>query len=98
MNIKNKLLEYSNDAVIVFGKDHQLLKVIEELNELSSVLSKYLLKKNKVKVEDIKLEMVDVYIMLFHLQNIFGEFTEDELKLKIYKLAQAIDNEKFPLK
>lgn len=58
-------------AIEYFGKDHQLIKAIEELNELSKELCKVALNdSSKERLEKVAEEIADAEIMIQQLKYI----------------------------
>lgn len=76
-------------AVNKFGADHQILKAVEELNELATALMHY--RQGKATKEDVQKEGVDVQIMLEQLDLIFGEPTDLMIEDKFEKLNIALN-------
>lgn len=79
-------------AIEVYGTDHQLNIVIEELSELIKEICKH--KRGYLNRTNIVEEMADTYIVLKQLQMIFcvtdKELAETE-KYKIDRLANTIN-------
>ena len=84
----------------VYGSKNQILVCVEELTELSSVLTKYPRYENeeeaKEKLHDKVLdEVADVLIILDHVQNIMGLTTEEvyaRMSAKVERLERWLDN------
>jgi hypothetical protein len=77
-------------AINKFGADHQILKSVSELNELSLALMHY--REGKATVEQVQIEMVDVHIMLKQLNIIIGEPSEELVAKQLNKLNKAINS------
>lgn len=79
-----------------YGKEAQCLKAIEELNELSRALARYLYDdKNKEKQEDLKGELADVIIMVLQLVHLVEcKHIADIIASKIDRQFYRIDKEK----
>lgn len=69
-------------AVILYGKEHQVMIAIEEMSELVKELSKEY--RGYENIEAIIEEMADVYICLEQLQIIFG-ISDSDLDTEIDK-------------
>lgn len=72
-----------------YGEAAQIIATIEELNELSHVLAKYLNKKSNIT--QISCEMADVKIMIYQVEKMLsieadvGLATEEKIKKLIQK-------------
>lgn len=77
-----------NDIINHYGKEHQLVKLIEELSELSHPVSRRILdgKWNKVQLLE---ELADVYVMLEQLKIIVC----DELEIDMELLKEVLMDE-----
>lgn len=75
-----------------FGAENQILKCVEELNELGQVLCKVKSKsENKALViKNIIEEIADVEIMLEQIKLILGIEESDVKKMKSYKLHRTV--------
>lgn len=84
--------EIYSAAIKHFGKDHQIIKAIEEMSELTKELAKYLLNKEiHQKTYQIHEEIADVQIMLEQLEIIFNRNTiELYKKRKLKRLEERI--------
>lgn len=82
----NKIIK---KAIEFYGEQHQIIKAIEEMGELTQSLSKYL---NCKTIGNVHEEMADVLIMLAQLQNIFGDVSI-EIKRKLERLKHRMDGE-----
>lgn len=83
---------------VVENNDNQytILKVIEELNELSTILTQYLTKPNLVDKNDIISEIGDVYVRLETVKMLFGEDKiYDRISYKLNKLKEYLDGGKY---
>ena len=76
-------------AITHFGSDAQVIKAIEELGELTVELARH--RNGQGKVEAIREEMADAFIMLNQLELIFGDVTEIEIA-KLERLERMIEN------
>lgn len=86
-----KALEIYERCVHLWGATSQFMMVIEELNELATVLCHGLRANKPFDLEEIKGEMVDVQIMLEQLQFML-KFSDEELSIeREKKLARLID-------
>ena len=75
-----------------FGAENQILKCVEELNELGQVLCKLKSKsENKALViKNIIEEIADVEIMLEQIKLILGIEESDVKRMKSYKLHRTV--------
>ena len=91
MNHKQAMKEILN----FYGGRAQIIKAIEELNELSVVLCKILNSKKETSVLNaaLKSEMADVEIMLYQLKLIFPnlDFNSD-IDFKVNRTLEIIKN------
>ena len=76
-------------AVHKFGADHQILKAVEELNELATALMHY--REGKATINQVQDEIVDVSIILNQLEIILGKLPETTIAQKLTKLDKAIN-------
>lgn len=85
-----KLIETNNP-------DFQLLKAVEELNELSTALMQYYNKKGrKTTKQDVIEEIGDVKIRLKILEKVFGkERVKTRYLYKLNKFANYLKNSKY---
>ena len=89
--IKKETLELSKQAIDRFGIRHELLKSVEELSELTTVLMQFLNGKI-VDLNDIHSEIADVYICLAHLYNIYvPSAIDDALVAKQKRLKDLLN-------
>jgi len=79
-------------AIKKWGVKNQILKTIEELGELSSALSRYLLYKDETYEYDIIDEIADCYILLDQLRVVFPEVGE-RMYSKKERLAQIVNEQ-----
>ena len=70
-----KILE---GAIVKFGVPAQIAKAVEELNELAAELARHL--NGQAKVENIREEMADAFIMLNQMEMIFGDVSDVEIR------------------
>lgn len=70
-----KILE---GAIAKFGAQAQIAKAVEELNELAAELARHL--NGQAKVENIREEMADAFIMLNQMEMIFGDVSDVEIR------------------
>ena len=61
-----------NDAREKFGSDYQIIIAIEEMSELTKVLTKYLRDKEHIDMGALREEVADVEIMLKEIKLMFG--------------------------
>lgn len=84
----------------VYGSKNQILVCVEELNELSSVLTKYPRYENEEEAKEalhdrILDEVADVMIILDHVQNIMGLTAEEvyaRMNAKVERLERWLAN------
>jgi len=76
-------------AIKKWGVKNQILKTIEELGELSSALSRYLLYKDETYEYEVIDELADCQIMLDQIRTIFPEMSE-RIYSKRERLAQIV--------
>ena len=77
-------------AIKKWGVKNQILKTIEELGELSSALSRYLLYKDETYEYDVVDEIADCQILLDQLRTVFPEVGE-RMYSKKERLAQIVN-------
>lgn len=77
------------EAVNKFGADHQILKAVEELNELATALMHY--REGKATINQVQDEIIDVSIILNQLEVILGKLPETTIAQKLTKLDKAIN-------
>ena len=78
-------------AIEVYGREHQMLKAIEEMAELTTALLHYL-DGNKATLHDVRSEIADVNIMMLQLASMFGpQHIEDIAKHKLSRLERRLD-------
>lgn len=77
------------EAINKFGADHQILKAVEELNELATALMHY--REGKVTGKQVQSEMADVWIVLEQLNLIVGNLTQVMIEDKHEKLNIALN-------
>ena len=81
-----------HDAIEAFGKEHQVKKCIEELEELSVEL-KILLKKGKADKGRICDEIADVWLTTMQMMYMFDKdkkITGDRFDFKVERLKKLI--------
>lgn len=86
--------EILEKAIEKYGDKNQLLKTIEELNELSRALARFLIDDNIYNYANVIEEIVDVKIMLEQTITILnlGKETLDSIKQeKIDRLKQNLN-------
>ena len=78
-----------------YGKEHQELKTLEELEELTTELINNI--KSEGVSENTPSEIVDVIIMLYQLIYLYdiGEEVEKEAEFKINRQIDRIKNTKY---
>lgn len=76
-------------AIAKFGGDTQIAKAIEELSELTTELARDLI--GLERMDAIREELADAFIMLNQLELIFGDVTEIEIA-KLERLERMIAN------
>ena len=81
--------EVCRDIVRHFGKQHQIQKAIEELNELSVALAKYSNLPCGDYIRSVTEEMADVEIMLEQLKVIFNN-KNMVMRVRDYKLKRTL--------
>ena len=83
-------------AIEHWGKEKQILKALEELDELKDEIYKDLI-EGTINKENLIEEMADVYNMLIQLRiiyNIRGSKIEAKMVEKMERTMQRIDSEK----
>lgn len=76
-----------------FGLEHQMLKMVEECNELANALMHYI--DNRVTADEVITELADVVVMLNQMVIVFGiPQTEAEIERKYARLKGRIENER----
>lgn len=76
-------------AIAKFGAEAQIVKAIEEMGELTVELARH--RNGLGKVEALREELADAFIMLNQLELIFGDVTEIEIA-KLERLERRISN------
>lgn len=75
-----------------YGEESQMLKAIEEMGELTSVLIRWLRDDDRVNRDDVITEIADVSIMIEQLMYIFGKLAvEDEIIYKLMRTKERIN-------
>lgn len=87
---KEKQIEICQKAIRTFGEKQQLIKTIEECNELGTVLAQTFTKTDNVAVGDILTEIADVEIMIQQLRLIFGDEAVDQYKDNKLKRLEGV--------
>lgn len=79
------------EAKCTFGLYHQMMKAIEELGELTVVLSR--MQDDRCTIQDLITEMADVNIMLEQLETFFGAhyLVWQEKQRKLERLKNRIE-------
>lgn len=86
MNKYQQILEYH-------GYERQLLKLIEESNELGASIARFLGEETRER-DDIVSEMADVFVLIRQMAIIFGENEiEKEVKFKLDRELERIRND-----
>jgi NTP pyrophosphatase (non-canonical NTP hydrolase) len=85
---KMKIDSLYQETIDKFGKDIQLILVIEELSELIKVLTKGF-RNGKINKTHLIDELADVYIMLGQLK-MMEQVTNDELDVKINEKLERL--------
>ena len=86
--------EILEKAIEKYGDKNQLLKTIEELNELSRALVRFLIDDNIFNYANVAEEIVDVKIMLEQaivILNLGGETLDSIKQEKINRLKQNLN-------
>lgn len=86
--------EILEKAIEKYGDKNQLLKTIEELNELSRALARFLIDDNIYNYANVAEEIVDVKIMLEQaivILNLGGETLDSIKQEKINRLKQNLN-------
>ncbi len=82
----------TEDIVLYYGEDKQIVKAIEEFSELIKELCKHL--SNKDNYDEIRVniceEIADSYIMLMQLRTIFNYYDEDMFTTIEYKINRTL--------
>lgn len=75
-----------------YGEESQMLKAIEEMGELTSVLVRCLRNDDRVSRDDVITEIADVSIMVEQLMYIFGKLeVENEIIYKLMRTKERIN-------
>ena len=84
-------IKICNDALAVFGQEHQVRKLAEEMAELMVAISHHI--DGRGGVVDIAEEIADVRVVLTQMELLFGcgEYGPIMLRRKMEKLAAAVD-------
>jgi NTP pyrophosphatase (non-canonical NTP hydrolase) len=88
MDVKERILSLCKQALDKWGNDVQLIKVVEELTELS--LEVQHLRYGKSDIYEVKNELADVMIMLNQLMMML-EITNDDLEVVIDSKLNKLD-------
>jgi NTP pyrophosphatase (non-canonical NTP hydrolase) len=88
MDVKERMLSLCKQALDKWGNDVQLIKVVEELTELS--LEVQHLRYGKFDIYEVKNELADVMIMLNQLMMML-EITNDDLEVVIDSKLNKLD-------
>ena len=86
----NKEKDIYLKAINTFGQHQQMIKTIEECNELGTVLAQTFTKPDDVPLGDILTEIADVEIMIQQLRIIFGDDAVDQYKDKKLKRLEGV--------
>lgn len=91
---RNQIL---HTAVETFGRDSQMMMMVEEMSELTKAISKFYRAKDideeEAAVANIKEEMADVQIMLDQMKIMFG-YGEEIEREKLERLEKRIAEHK----
>lgn len=93
----NLLLEESEeivlvDAILTFGEDKQVDKILEECTELSLAIIKYKADRNHVNYLRLIDEIADVKIMLAQSEIIFHKnLIDSRVEFKINRLKERLE-------
>ncbi len=79
-----------NDAVIAFGKEHQLIVTMGEMAELTSEIARHQIPAREHDEQDLIDEIADVCIMMEQMQVIYGDRLTDSMNKKLNKLEKHI--------
>lgn len=94
---KDEMLEVVNDAAVFYGFNHQMLKLIEEIGELSREAVKILLEETDFGIDHFFEEWADVMILLDQMR-MFLPASDDRVKYwyekKIARLSCRMAEEK----
>lgn len=84
--------EIEQAAIDHFGREKQLLKVVEECNELATTILHYL--NGRGNDMDVITEVADVAIMIDQLALMFdAELIKTEMARKLIRLERRLNNE-----
>ena len=79
-------------AVAKFGADHQILKAVEELNELATALMHF--RDGKIEPNVVESEIADVEIVCKTLRILIGnDIVDDKIRVKILRLEERLEDE-----
>lgn len=75
-----------------YGKEPQLIVLMEECGELIQACSKQLRRKDK-SINNLIEELADVRIMIEQIEHLYGikSFVEDEMKYKLIRQLERIN-------
>ena len=87
-------LKLLREAIAAFGREHQLMKTVEELGELSSALCRHM--ENEGSRLHVAEEMADVEIMLEQLKMMLHneDMVASFRRLKLNRLAARVEQKK----
>lgn len=94
MQINQRYL-IEEESLSFYGKEQQIHKTIEELNELAVALAHYI--DGKASHMDVITELADVEVMLDKMKMLFGEEeVRCEIARKLLRLKGKMSKEKTP--
>lgn len=94
---KIETLEVLNDAAVYYGFNHQMLKLIEELGELSREAVKILLEETDFGIDHFFEEWADVLILLDQMRMLLpaaDDRVEYWFNAKVERLSKRMAEEK----
>lgn len=83
--------EMINRIADMYGKEPQLVMLMEECGELIQACSKQLRRKDK-SINNLIEELADVRIMIEQIEHLYGikSFVEDEMKYKLIRQLERM--------
>lgn len=84
--------EMINRIADMYGKEPQLVMLMEECGELIQACSKQLRRKDK-SINNLIEELADVRIMIEQIEHLYGikSFVEDEMKYKLIRQLERMN-------
>lgn len=91
---KNERISLYERAIEQWGVTAQVFMVMEECGEMLDKLAK--INRNRSTDEEVRTELVDVYILMEQMAVVFGGYDkfEEELERKLVRLKDRLDKYK----